>query len=96
MSSTRLKSSHQRSNPTKPKPKQTSGSGPDNWDPIEIAHEAEVARETEKAIMVRMPDWTDLWVPKSVLHPSNEVKEYEDIGKLVVHRWWAKEHGFVE
>lgn len=53
-------------------------------------------RETPKAVLVDMPDYTDdqVWVPKSQIHDDSEV--WEDsvdggTGTLIVSTWWAEQ-----
>lgn len=51
--------------------------------------DAEVIRETDKALMVRLRDFKDkeVWVPKSQIHADSEVWKSGDSGVLVVSRW---------
>lgn len=61
-----------------------------------------VARETEKALLVRVPPEgvqreqvyipLELWIPKSQLtHPDNEIRKLGDQGFMVIPEWLARE-----
>jgi hypothetical protein len=55
--------------------------------------DGKVARETEKALLIRIDD-KEIWVPKSVIHDDSEVFDMGDNceGTVVVHRWWAEKN----
>lgn len=75
----------------------------DDW---VLVAEAKCIRETDKAILVRVPPArvlgkkgltyipTEVWIPKSQLHPTeNEVAKLGDEGFLVIPEWIVKEKG---
>lgn len=47
-------------------------------------------QETEKALLVRLKDGEEVWVPKAVIHDDSEVYEKGGEGTLIVQRWWAE------
>jgi hypothetical protein len=54
-------------------------------------------RFSEKAMLVRLKDGSERWVPNSVVHDDSEVYNAANAeGKLVVHMWWAQKEGLVE
>lgn len=61
----------------------------------EVEHIADVKciRETAKAILVRMDDDRELWIPKSVVDDASEVYRDGHEGELVVQQWWAEKEG---
>lgn len=64
--------------------------------PFEIGP-SKVIRETEKALLVRLHDSDDLWIPKSVIHDNSEVfdDDQNSEGNLVIHEWWAEKNGLL-
>lgn len=60
-----------------------------------ILGQARVIQETDKAILVRLEDEQEVWIPKSVIHDNSEVySEKSGEGMLVVAEWWAERNGF--
>ena len=64
---------------------------------------ARLVRETEKAILVKLEDGTEKWIPKSQVHEDSEVfGRYKTMagggveGKLVVTKYWAEKNGLVD
>lgn len=47
-------------------------------------------RSTGKAILVRLEDGREKWVPQSVIHADSEVYEDRGTGKLVIKAWFAE------
>lgn len=66
----------------------------DRRGPVNIGT-GECVIERETAILVTMADdngsQVDRWIPKSCLHDDTEVYALGDVGKVVVHVWWAEE-----
>lgn len=69
-----------------------------------LVGDAKCIRETERAILVRVPysvtaklplrPSMEVWIPKSQLHPTeNEVAKLGDEGFLVIPEWIVKEKG---
>ena len=57
----------------------------------------EAVRETEKALLVRLADGEEKWLPKSAIHDDSEVWELEgpgNSGTLVVHVWFINKTGW--
>lgn len=54
------------------------------------------SRETEKAILVVLPDHDEMWIPKSQVHDDSEVYQENDNGTLIVSRWFADKEGFTK
>lgn len=55
-----------------------------------------VLQESPKAIQVSLQETGDLkWIPKSVLHSDSEIVEMGDVGKLVIHLWFAEQEGML-
>lgn len=57
---------------------------------------AEVVRETERALLVKLESGEECWIPKSVIHDDSEC--YADAhgtydGDLVVEAWFAVKEG---
>ena len=53
---------------------------------------AECIRETEKGILVRLPDHDEeVWLAKSQLHDDSDVYSHGDTGNLIVSRWMAEQ-----
>lgn len=51
--------------------------------------------ETEKAVLVRLTDDEEYWVPKSVIGEDSEVQGHNDRGVLVVADWFVKRKGML-
>ena len=49
-----------------------------------------VIRSTEKALLCRLEDGLEVWVPRSVITDDSEVCEQGDEGTLVVKSWFAQ------
>lgn len=47
------------------------------------------SRETEKAILVMLPDNDEKWIPKSQVHDDSEVFEDGNHGVLIISKWFA-------
>jgi len=58
--------------------------------------QAEVRRETDKALLIYIEDIGDeVWVPKSVIHDDSEIWEAgQEAGELVVTEWFAHKAGW--
>lgn len=50
----------------------------------------EALRQTAKAVLVRMEDGRERWVPQSQIHPDSEVWKTGDVGTLVITAWLAE------
>lgn len=54
-------------------------------------------RETDKAVLVRLEDEEEVWVPKSVISDDSEVwtvHPHGMEGAVIVQEWWAKANGY--
>lgn len=49
--------------------------------------------ETPKAVLCEFLDGWSVWVPKSQIGPSSEVRTVGDFGTLEVRSWWADKSG---
>jgi hypothetical protein len=49
--------------------------------------------ETARALLVRLDDGAEHWVPKSVVHGDSEVYESGHEGTLVLEEWFAVREG---
>lgn len=56
--------------------------------------EAEVLRETEAALLIRI-DGAEHWIPKSQISDDSEIWKQGDKGMLVVTEWIATQKGLV-
>lgn len=50
-------------------------------------------RETDRAVLVRMPGGQEHWLPKSQLDEDTEVAAEGDSGTLVISHWIAEQRG---
>jgi len=58
--------------------------------------EAQVIRETDKALLIRAPELVvDTWFPKGQVSDDSEVYESGHKGEFVVTEWVAKEKGLI-
>lgn len=66
-------------------------------DDIQYYDGCKVKRESDKALLVLIPDidTEPVWVPKSVIHDDSEVYCEGTSGVLAVKTWWAEEQGWV-
>jgi len=55
-----------------------------------------VERVTEKALLFDMGTEEKVWIPKSQLHNSTQVREEGDEGVLVISSWLAEAKGFTK
>jgi hypothetical protein len=62
-------------------------------DDVETIEGVKAKRESAKALLVKLADGREVWVPKSVIHDDSEVWKENTSGKLVVHRWFAEKEG---
>lgn len=60
-------------------------------DGVEI-DDVEVKVETDKALLVDI-DGDEYWLPKSQILEDSEVQGKDDVGTLLVTRWWAEKEG---
>jgi hypothetical protein len=51
-------------------------------------------KATPKAILVRLEDGKETWVPQSQVHDDSEVWKEGHSGKLVVESWFAEQKGW--
>lgn len=65
----------------------------DAEDTVEYEHMM-VERETDAAILVII-DKRDIWIPKSQIHETSEVRGDGDTGTLVITEWIAKQKGLI-
>ena len=49
-----------------------------------------VLRDSGKALLCKLEDGAELWVPRSVIDDSSEALEDGDDGTLVVQTWFAR------
>ena len=56
----------------------------------------EVIRDTGKAILVRIGDEHEKWIPSSVVDDDSEIWAEGDKGDLVVKAWFAEREGLDE
>lgn len=59
-----------------------------------IYNDATATRETDRALLVRLANGTDHWIPKSQIHDDSEVYQDGHVGCLVVKGWFAEKEGF--
>jgi hypothetical protein len=52
-----------------------------------------VTVETDKAILVQLPNLDEEWIPKSQIDEDSEVKAEGDEGTITVTRWIAEQKG---
>ncbi len=54
--------------------------------------DCEAIRETDRALLVRIPDLDDqeVWIPKSQIHDDSEVYALGHVGALVLPGWLAR------
>lgn len=62
---------------------------------VESDAPCEGVRETQKAVLVRLDDGSEHWVPKSQIHEDSEVYASGTDGTLIVSRWWAEKEGLL-
>ena len=55
--------------------------------------DCEAIRATDKAILVRIADEEEHWIPQSQIHDDSEVWKDGDKGALVIKTWWAEKEG---
>lgn len=67
----------------------------DGLDPIYLAEDAILLKETQKAVMVAFDVVTDFWIPKSALHSFTTIGDGRPKGKLVVKKWFAQKAGLL-
>ena len=65
---------------------------PDFHDKIRIDNVL-VVRETAKALLVRLADGEERWVPQSQIDDDSEVYGDGDEGTLIISEWWASKEG---
>jgi len=65
----------------------------DEDDPPWRQEGVECIRETDRALLVRLEDGDEHWIPKSVIHDDSEVYELGGEGTLVVQGWFARKEG---
>jgi hypothetical protein len=63
-------------------------------DPVEI-EDCVVKHATDKAILVAIPDFGDVWIQQSQIHDDSEVWKKGDTGTLVITRWCAEQKELV-
>lgn len=56
--------------------------------------QAESIRETEKAVLIKIEDEQEVWVPKSQIHDDSDVWKDGQKGTLVVSQWYAEQKGW--
>jgi hypothetical protein len=50
-----------------------------------------VVKETDKALLVRLDDGEEKWVPKSVIHDDSEIfSDATQEGKLILQAWFVE------
>ncbi len=67
---------------------------PPEIDPVEVDG-CKCIRATAKAILVRVQDDLEMWIPQSIIHDDSEVWKEGDEGTLVVAGWFAEKNGLV-
>jgi len=57
----------------------------------------EVEQETEKAILVNVPELTEspVWIPKSGIHADSECYKADTDGDLMLIDWFASQRGWL-
>ncbi len=59
-----------------------------------VVHDCLIKRQTEKAILVAIPDMEDpVWIPQSQVDDDSEVWKEGDEGDLVISEWIASQKG---
>jgi hypothetical protein len=69
-----------------------------SFEEVESFPQTECLRETDAAILCRIRSWgeqEEIWIPKSQVDDSSEVKGLLDFGELVVSRWIAEQKELV-
>lgn len=64
-------------------------------DRIAFCDDVRAIHETETGLLVKLPDGSKEWVPKSQLDVTSDVKRLGDDGLLVVTSWIAKQKGWI-
>lgn len=58
--------------------------------------DVELVRETERAILVKIPELDiTTWIPKSQVDDESEVGNEDDVGCLIISRFWAEKESMV-
>jgi hypothetical protein len=60
---------------------------------VKIADNAVGLKETEKALLVKLDDDREIWLPKSVLTEDSEIQNEFGMGELRVKQWFAEKEG---
>ena len=55
-----------------------------------VAKKSRAIRDTALALLVRLDNGDERWIPKSAVHDDSSVFEVGHAGELVVARWFAR------
>lgn len=62
---------------------------------VTVLRETHPGYKNQGAILVRLDDDREAWVPKSVISEDSEVWADGTDGELIVPQWWATKEGLV-
>jgi len=58
--------------------------------------DVEIIKESENAVLLRLYDWEDYWIPYSQIEDNGEViKEGEKLDQVYISTWICKEKGLL-
>lgn len=63
-------------------------------DPFSYHCDVKCIGETDRALQILDDEGESFWIPKSVVHEDSEVFEEDDVGTLVVKKWFAEREGW--
>lgn len=63
-------------------------------DPVEIDG-CKCIKASDLAILVRVQDDLEVWIPQSLIHDDSEVWEEGDEGVLIIPEWFASQRGLI-
>ena len=58
--------------------------------------DCEIIKATDKALLVRIGDEIEKWIPQSQIDDDSEVWKEGDKGDLVIKAWFAEKEGLEE
>ena len=64
-------------------------------DDVESFDDCKAIAQTEKALLVNIPDLGEKWIPQSQIDEDSEVNGKGDEGTLIVKAWFAKREGWL-
>jgi len=58
--------------------------------------DCEIIKATDKAVLVRIGDEVEKWIPQSMVDDDSDIWKEGDKGDLVVKAWFAEKEGLDE